>query len=182
MRLSLLLGLFACAPADMSPVWAVQHGSLVVADDGASVEGYQVWDFFAEGWEKQGDQRYHVCARVQSLGGFLESTLPEDCDDCLGGYAITLEELETDCESPVDDAQDYAGMSRFAVGDLPREFEVGDPHPGESLGFYAAWGDEDVAPLGYVWNEALDLDEAPADDGWAPGERYVYEAASAWAL
>lgn len=178
-----LLALAACAPAETTPAWAVQHGSLLVSEDGAGLTGYQVWDFFSAGWEKNGDASSHVCARVQTLSGFLESTMPSECDDCLASYALTVEELQTDCDDPVDEAEDFGGLSRLAVGDLPSDLTDGDPYPGESLGWYASWGGEsDVAPFGYLWNEALDLGERPSEDGWAPEQRYVFEAAAAWAL
>ena len=176
----------SCALAGCSdkttPAWALQHGTVDVDADAGDISGYQVWEFFSEKWEKEGDERFHLCTRVQTITGFEESAMPGACDDCVASYSVAVEDLESDCLGDLSTDQDYLGLSRLAVGAVPAALADSDPYPQESLAWYAGWEEGSVALMGFAYDEALTLDEPTTDEQWASGPRYVLEPAWVWSL
>ena len=180
--LALLLSVPACGSPDQTPAWALQHATVDVSDDGSSLDGYQIWEFYTAAWAKSQDGADHVCSRVQSLVGTSESHLPDGCPGCVASYAIALVELETDCDGDEGTADTYAGTTRYAIGAVANGLADDDPHPGTSQGWFGGWGGTSVEALGFAWNAALDQGESPTADGWVGGETYTLEPGFAWDL
>ena len=175
------LGLGACGPAD-EPAWAFQHGSLVVSDSGEAIEGFQVWEMYAQRWRKKKKEKFHICARVQTVQGEQTSDL-EGCAGCLATFVIETEELESDCGKGQGGAEDgFTGMGHFAFGALPKELRDSAPYPGQTMAWYVSWDTRNAELLGYAWNERLDMGEMVSDAGWVAGESYVLWPAYAWEL
>lgn len=177
----LLLALIGCA-RDHAPAWALQHGTLSLSEDGQTVTGVQVWEFFTRAWGRSLDEDAHVCARLQALTGAAVSVDENLCLDCEAIFNLELEEVETDCSGPVGESDAFLGPTRLAVGSVPPGLSEDDPYPGDSLGWYADWGDGALAPTGYLWPEALELDAGRVPRGWVAGERYVFWPDLAWQL
>ena len=175
------LVLVCCGSTGGAPVWALQHGTLDVSLSGLS--GVQVWEFYASGWERAHSERFHVCARVQSL---TASEVTDSLDGCLACEVVvdvTTVELETDCDGAVADAGTFGGVVNFAFGPVPDDVADIDPYPGDSLGWYASWDGESLEPIGFAWDQGLDTGEARATGGeWTTGTRYVLWPAYAWEL
>lgn len=168
----------ACG-GQQQPAWAVQHATLDVESDGIS--GYQLWELFAKKWKKKQDDKHHLCALVQTVDG----TLTTDLDGCLGceaSYAVTVDELETDCDPTWVAGETFEGVRAFAFGEVPPEEADLDPYPGHSLGWYQSWDGQTAEFIGFAWHEALGTASDPGIQGWSPGERYVLEPVYAWEL
>lgn len=176
-----LLALSGCATSD-TPRWALQHASVTMAPDGASISGYQTWEFYREGWEEGRDQEDHLCARVQSIEGDAEPTLPSGCPGCIASFSLTLAELQTDCAGDEADDPSYAGVTLYAIGSVDNSVTELDPYPGDSMGWYVAWSTEDVDPIGFAYNDALDAGEEPEAAGLVAGLTYTLWPAFVWDL
>lgn len=179
--LSGALALAGCAK-DQAPAWALQHGTLSVSEDGATISGVQVWEFFTNRWRRSLDEDAHVCARLQSFTGAASAVDDNLCLDCEALFNLEVEDVETDCSGSVGEADAFLGPSRLAVGSVPPGLSEDDPYPGDSLGWYADWGDGELSPTGFLWSEALELDESRPPIGWTEGERYVFWPDLAWRL
>lgn len=176
-----LLLLAACAPADV-PAWALQHASVTVSPDGATISGTQTWEFYSARWEEGRDQDDHICARAQTITGEALASLPDGCPGCIGAFSMMVEELDTDCTGEVATDPSYAGTTLYAIGSVDRSVESLDPYPGDSMGWFVAWSTEDVEPLGFAYNDALDAGEEPEAPGWVVGLTYVLWPAFVWDL
>jgi hypothetical protein len=172
----LLVALLGCK--DPVPAWAVQHGTAVVGTE--ALGGYQVWEFYGEGWGRNKSADQHVCARVQALEGIPQAFA--GCEDCEGSWAVRTEEVETDCAGTEAHEAAYAGVRGYAFGPVPSEMAGDDPHEGFSYGWYLSWDGENLEPFGYAWDEALETNEEPATDTIEPGKRLVLWPAFAWEL
>lgn len=179
--LSLAATLGGCS-RERTPAWAREHATVEVSDDGGGIEGYQTWEFYTEAWADDQDDAEHICARVQSIEGVAESDMPEGCPGCVASYALTLTELDTDCEEPEASADTYAGTTRYAIGAVATRLTDDDPHPGDSQGWYGGWGGTEVEALGFAWNEAIDQGDEPDLEGWAAGESYTLSPGYVWKL
>ncbi len=181
MRWSPLLLLCACSTS-AAPRWALQHASVTVSADGGSISGYQTWEFYGEKWEEGRDQEDHLCARVQSLEGSAEPSLPTGCPGCIASFSLSLAELESDCTGEEATDPSYAGVTLYAIGSVDNAVSAIDPFPGESMGWYVAWSTEEVDALGFAYNGALDEGEEPEAAGWVEGLRYTLWPAFVWDL
>ncbi len=167
--------LLACA--DDTPVWAVEHASVVPTETGLT--GTQTWEFFSSDWSPdQGDQGY-LCARAQTVEGTL--TRAPGCPACRAAYSLTVTELGGDCASGLLKDPAFAGPDIFAIGDVASNFSADDPYPSQSFGWSVAYGEGDVVDVGYAWPEELESD-GEAAPGWTSDRPYTLWPAIAWAL
>lgn len=162
-----------------TPRWAVQHGTVDVQS--ASVDGYQVWEFFSKKWKRKRKEKRHICSLLQQMSGDLVSDL-DGCLDCIATYQLTVTDLETDCEADVVGNGGFGGVRYLAVGAVPDDQAQEDPYPGRSMGWYLSWDGQIADFMGFVYHEDLDLDGTAPVAGWSPSERYVLDPVFAWEL
>jgi len=174
----LLAALTGCG-GEAAPHWAVEHGTVDVAS--ASIDGYQVWEFFGRKWNRKRSDKQHICSLVQDLSGTLVSDL-DGCQGCVATYRVQVSELESDCASGVADEPDYGGVRYLAVGDVPTEQRDLDPYPGRTLGWYLSWDGQVSEFMGFAWQEDVGTADDPHVQGWSPGERYILDPVYAWQL
>jgi hypothetical protein len=173
--MSLFVLLLACA--DDEPAWVVQHASVVPSTNGLT--GTQTWEFFSAAWAPdKGDQGY-LCARAQTIEASV--TTDGDCAECRAVYALAVTELGSDCPDDLVADPGFGGPAVFAIGDVKPDFEVDDPYPGQSFGWWERFGDESLTAVGYAWPEALEADPT-ASTGWSPDRPYTLWPAIAWQL
>jgi hypothetical protein len=166
--------LAACGGQGDAVFWGFQHASLTVSGQG--VTGYQLWELYAERWERKQKEKFHVCSVVQTLSGVEVSDELEGCLNCEAVYEVRLELLESDCEEAVSGRPDLAGMTRLAVGALPTELEEDSPYPGATLGWYQSWDGTTASLHGYAWR-----DPEPTAPEWGDGAFTLWPA-YAWQL
>ncbi len=174
------LGLQGCGQPDEA-AWAFQHGTLVVSESGDAFEGFQVWEMYAKRWRKKKKEKFHICARVQTVQGEQTDDL-EGCAGCLSTFVVATEELESDCGNGQGRGEGFTGIGHFAFGALPKELRDGAPYPGQTMAWYVSWDTQNAELLGYAWNERLDMGEPVDDSALVAGESYVLWPAYAWEL
>lgn len=167
--------LLGCAAGEVS--WAVQYASILPTTTGFT--GTQTWAFFDDRWSPDDGEGGYVCSRAQTATGTV--TTLADCADCRVAYAVAVEELGTDCEGDEADSEAYAGPDVYAIAGVPGDLEAQDPHPGDSFGWFVAWGDDELSALGWAYPEAVDHGEAAAS-GFAVDQVYTLWPAVAWSL
>ena len=172
-----MVALFLLACADATPVWAVQHASVIPTESGLS--GTQTWEFFSSAWQPDAGDEGYICARVQTLEATV--TPAEGCATCRAGYALTVTELDSDCTDDIVADRAFSGPDVFAIGDVAAGWKVDDPHTGKSLGWMAGFGDGELVDVGFAWPEALDNGD-PAAPGWTNDRAYTLWPAVAWQL
>ncbi|MBM4390517.1 MAG: hypothetical protein FJ090_05305 [Deltaproteobacteria bacterium] len=171
----MLILLLACNSD--SPVWALQQASVFPSDNG--ITGTQAWAFFAEGWTPDAGDDGYLCTRAQTIAG--ATTTVADCADCRVAYTLEVEELGTDCAGDIATAAAYAGPAIYAIAEVPEALADGDPHPGDSFGWYVAWGvGEELSALGWAYPEELDLTGEKGLPGWSADRVYTLYPALAW--
>lgn len=164
-----------------APAYVVQHAEVDVNVDG-SLSGYQTWEFYAAGWKRKRSADDHICARVQALDGQVAANLA-GCEGCVAAYALTFEEVDTDCDTSLAGQASYAAVTHFAIGDVPDEITGEDPYPGRSLGWYQSFDGATVEPMGFAWNDLLGGGaEGGVPPGWSTDTGYVLWPAWAWEL
>ncbi len=172
----MLILLFACASD--TPAWAVQHASVLPDDNGFT--GTQTWEFFAEGWSPDAGSDGYLCARAQTIVG--STTTVADCADCRVAYTLEVEELGTDCTGDLASSEAYVGPAIYAIAEVPESLASGDPHPGDSFGWFVAWGDEELSALGWAYPEDLDLTGEEGLPGWSADRVYTLYPGLAWSI
>jgi hypothetical protein len=168
-------GLVGCR-GDEAPGWAVLHGS--IRETAGGVEGQLVWELFTEEWGRKQSAKQHLCARVLSLQGELESG-PSGCAACTV-WAVRTEDLDTDCVAPWATDAGFRGPTHMGLGPVPEGVAGVGPHPDESDGWYLSWDAETVEPHGVAHDEALDL--SPATAATRGDTAWVLTPAEAWRL
>lgn len=173
-----LLGvsLMGCAVGD-EPVWAFQHAVVSVDADG-SLHGYQMWELFADRWERKFDDRYFLCADVQELTG--EPVSQPRCPGCEDGFLVNAVSTDTDCEARWL-AQIHGATVEYEllIGEPLAADEISADVSGPLQGWYQRFGDGEALPQGHVWSESGAPDALPM---LVEGERYELWSTSAWAL
>lgn len=169
-----LLLLLACAADEAA--WVVQHGSVIPTESG--LEGTQTWEFFGPGWTPESGDDGYLCARAQTVRGTL--TGQPQCEDCRAAWALSVEELDTDCTGEEATSLEFAGPELYAFGDVPASLEADQPWPGEGFGWKVGFGDGELLDVGYAYPEALDAGGS-GSAGLATGEVYTLWPAVAWA-
>ena len=170
-----LLPLFiACGGQGDAAFWGFQHASVTVSGD--DLEGYQIWELYAERWQRKQKEKHHICSLVQTLTGTATEPVLEGCLDCEAVYAVSVDFLETDCDEDIASRADLAGMTRLAIGAVSDELEVDSPQPGVSLGWYQSFDNTTATPHGYAWQ-----DPEPVEAVWTDGT-YTLWPAYAWEL
>jgi hypothetical protein len=173
----LLLACLLLACADDTPAWAVQHASVVPTSTGMT--GTQTWEFFNSEWKPERGEKDYLCVRAQTVTGTL--TTSTDCPGCRAIWVLAVSELDSDCpDSLVEDAS-FSGPDVYAIGEVDASFADDDPYPDRSFGWAAGFGDGELAPMGWAWPEALEL-EGDAAPGWALDRPYTLWPAVAWQL
>lgn len=181
MRWMALAALCGCSTTD-APAWALQHAQVTVSADSGTITGYQTWEFYSEKWADDRSKDEHLCARVQNITGEAEPVLPDGCPACIASYALTVEELETDCSGSVAGDDSYAGVTRYAIGAVDSSVQDLDPYPGDSMGWYVSWSTDDVEALGFAYAETLDEGEEAEAPGWVAGLTYTFWPGFVWDL
>jgi hypothetical protein len=116
---------------------------------------------------------------LQTLEGIPDPAIA-GCPDCQDKVRVTVRNLETDCEPEwVEDAS-FTAPTAMAVGPADPDMADRAPHP-DSMGWYQAFGDEELAFQGHATSEDAELGrEGP--DGWAPEAWYTLWPSFAWSL
>ncbi len=177
----MFLLLLACTSAPSGtgpPSWGLQYASVSPGDDGAW-RGHSVWTFYEEGWSQEPSADWHLCSLLQTLEGVPDPAIA-GCPDCQDKVRVTVRNLETDCEPDwVEDAS-FTAPTAMAVGPADPDMADRAPHP-DSMGWYQAFGDEELAFQGHATSEDAELGrEGP--DGWAPEAWYTLWPSFAWSL
>ncbi len=171
---ALLLG---CAPASAS--WAVQAATVTAGQTGLS--GEQAWSFFAKDWGRAKGDGAFVCARSQAVDGTTSAPLP-GCAACTAAYRLTVTEIESDCDADLAGDPSYTLPVAIAIGPVDASLTDIDPHPDQSLGWYASFDGVKLEPYGLAWDAALDSGGNAGPPGWNPGQTYTLWPAFAWDL
>lgn len=177
-----LLG--GCKPApdlDASPTWAIDWASVTPTDGGLT--GYQVWEFFVDGWEYKHEEDYYKCQIVQDLVG-RGMACPGSVIGCVAGYELdtTVNREQTTCDATLTTNTTYSGPTRMAIGDLPSEIEADAPYDNWTLGWYVTFDDPSLASHGYAYAQDLESGQRPETQGWVANETYILWPAYAWEL
>ncbi len=166
---------------DAEPSWAINWGSVIPNQDG--LEGYHVWEFYVDGWEKHHEDEYFKCSIAQELHGDSADCPDTDvCPGCVAAYTLELTLMESDCPDYIQGNPSYLGPTRMAIGDVPAELSDADPYPSFSLGWYIGFSDQGLDAHGYAYPEALESDQAPSGQGWNQEETFILWPAYAWDL
>jgi hypothetical protein len=190
--LALLVGACtACATRpDLSaaPRWAINWAEVTPSASG--LEGYQVWEFFVDGWEKEHDESFFKCYIARRLEGEVVRT-PEGCEGCTSAYELEFlpyvgagrdASEGVSCNAELQDDARFEGPLSYGVGLLPDDLGGEAPFPGKTSGWYIGWDGRTVEPFGYAYAKALEEGAQPSGPGWVNGETYVLWPAYAWDL
>ena len=160
---ALALGLVACSPDPGAPFWALDPIALYPEGDG--VEGIQTWELFGEKWGRRFAEKWYVCSVVVEF----EGTATDLCEGCTHAWDVTPTVAESDCPEGTADDPHFVGLTHVGLGGGPPDVDAKDPHPGDTSGAWADYGDGWLS-YGWAYAEALDHDEdGPATwDGTAP--------------
>lgn len=173
----MLFLLLACA--DGTVTWAVNHAS--ITPTGTGFTGTQTWEFFDATWEPAAGDQGYVCSRAQLLEGTVASG-PE-CADCDHLFRVSVEEFQGDCDGAESTSESFSTPRAVGLGGVGSAYEADDPHPGQSMGWYASWDGQAMSAWGWAYDEALDA-EAPGaiPPGWVEGRNYTLWPGNAWDL
>lgn len=175
-----------CGPQlDADPAWALDWASVTPTAQG--LEGYHVWEFFVDGWQKKHDEDYYKCSLWQEVTA-TEVDPPQGCSGCEAAYELTFSIMESDCPREWSSDQDWYGTVLTGIGVVPDDLYEDAPYGGFALGWYLGFegeeydGGREVLPHGYAYAEVLEQDGAPSGHGWIEGETYILWPAYVWEL
>ena len=165
-----MIFLSACGGKDVA--FAVQQGYLT---GGVAPEGYLVWTFFPDAWQRKLDPELLACARVQRFeGAAIDPVRLSGCPDCTAAFEFSLVETEHDCRGDEGTRGDLAGPLLMAFGALKGDAKSSAPFPGQSLGWYVSWDAKAWEAAGSAFDESLMSGDPPeAQAEWVEGARYV---------
>ncbi len=171
-RAALGLGLLLVGCGGDEVGFAVQQGYLTA---GEAPEGYFVWTFFPDAWERRLDPELLACARVQRVvGAPIDPQRIEGCPACEVAFELELVETEHDCRGKEGTRDDLGGPLLVAFGPLHPSVKATAPFPGQSLGWYVSWDAKAWVPAGSAFDEALLAGDPPeAEAAWVDGARYT---------
>lgn len=174
----LLLACTAAPSGEGPPSWALQYASVSPGADGAW-RGHSVWTFYEAGWSQEPGAEWHLCSLLQVLEGVPDPSI-EGCPECEEKVLVSVRNLETDCEPAWVEDESFTATSAMGIG--PGDPEMADRAPhSSSMGWYQAYGDEELAFQGHATSEDAELGrEAP--EGWSAEAWYTLWPTYAWSL
>ncbi|MFH1466666.1 MAG: hypothetical protein ABIO70_19935 [Pseudomonadota bacterium] len=182
--LPLLSLLTACGPApdlDAAPSWALNWASVTPTESG--IEGYQVWQFFVDGWEAQHSDDYYKCKLTQDLTGHVTACPLTGVPTCYAAYEVELAVYENECAEALARDESYDGPPWMAIGAPAPELAADAPEYGDFvLGWYIGYPDGTRLAHGYAYARRLEDGEEPAGVGWLNDEEYILWPAYVWEL
>lgn len=174
----LLLALAACSSPD-EPAWALD--SLWLEPDAQeTVYGFHTWELYAERWKRKQKDKHFICSVVVEVWG-TPSEPSEGCLGCTHAWSTEVELLETDCADDLLTPR-YLSLQEVGLGELTADLAAEDPFPGQSVGGWARYGDEDVLPHGFAYPATLDEGGQPETSDWDGVEPFTWWPAWAWDL
>lgn len=177
----MLLLLLACAPQlDGPPSWALNYAS--VEPTASGFQGLQVWNLYAEGWEKDQSDDYFQCRVIQEVSGQVVAPL-EGCEGCVASYGVELlTSEEEDCPEGITDGLVLDGVVSFAVGTLAPQEQAETDYPDHTMAWYLSFDGTQAELHGHAWPQALEQGDDTAPSGWVAGEVYTLWPTFAWSL
>lgn len=165
--------------SDDAPAYAVDSVWLEPNDD--DVHGFVTWAFYSERWAKTTDDRYFVCSLLVELSG-SPAIADEACPSCSEAWSVTATAAGTDCAESLAADPAYVGLTRLGIGALDSDLTIDDPHPGQSSGGYADYGDGEWIAHGWAYPEGLETGDPPTDLAWNDEQPFVLQPAWFWSL
>jgi hypothetical protein len=194
--IALLAGGCGGPDLDADPSWAINWAQVTPTASG--LEGYQMWELFVDGWEKDHDQAYFKCWIARSLDGRVVAS-PEGCPGCMAAYKLDFTDYiagdaagggpsTAPCDATLQADPRFAGPPQYAVGALSETIAADAPYENETLGWYVGWDQTGVESFGYAYAAGLECTDAATCDyavlgpGWVSDQTYVFWPAYAWEL
>ena len=180
---TLLLFAVACGPdpdLEAAPAWALNWAEVTPSESGLA--GFQVWQFYVEGWEEKHEDDFFKCDINQQLEGSITSCPQAGIPNCYAAYELTLSAWESDCPEGLAADSGFDGPPWMAIGALPLELEEDAPYDDGVLGWYIGYDDGTVLAHGYASAKVIEDGGQPAGVGWLNDELYVLWPAYVWEL
>jgi len=171
--LAAALLLASCTPDPGAPFWALDPVALY--PEGDAVYGLQTWEVFGERWGRRFQERWYICSVVVEFDG----SPTEPCEGCTHAWAVEPAFVESDCPDATAEQANFLDLTHVGIGGPAPTVESDDPHPGESIG---AWADYGEGWTEYGWAYPQALDEGGDGGAWDETAPFTLWPAWAWEL
>jgi hypothetical protein len=148
----------------------------------SGLAGFQVWEFYEDGWEADLDEAFYLCHVVQDVAATVSPCPAEGVPFCRGAYQVTLSPSEDDCLSDLAGLPGLDGPPWVAIGSLPDDIASDASYTDWSLGWYTAWQRGAWDAFGWAYPKVLEDGGTPETGAWTPGQQWVLLPAWVWEL